>query len=124
MNCAHEWGYLMVRNKKKLGNLITMNSFREKNKMLGIIICLGQKINLPSLFSDGRKSSSEGVAGRQKAASFVSDMVAAVSVKSPGRFKMDNKYNSLCADHTHPSNVGFPGLFIVLPSFRNVCYEL
>lgn len=31
MNCAQEWGYLMVKNKKKLGNWITMNSFRKIN---------------------------------------------------------------------------------------------
>lgn len=38
MNCTQEWGYLMVKNEKKLGNLITINSFRKRNKILGTII--------------------------------------------------------------------------------------
>lgn len=38
MNRTQEWGYLMVKNEKKLDNLITINSFRKRNKILGIII--------------------------------------------------------------------------------------
>ena len=56
MNCPQEWGYLMVRNKEKLGNLITINSSRKRNKIFGIIIGFWQKVNFLSLFFNGKKS--------------------------------------------------------------------
>lgn len=56
MNCAQEWGYLMVKNEKKLGNLIIIKSFMKRNTIFGIIIVFWQKVNLPSLFFNGRKS--------------------------------------------------------------------
>lgn len=55
------------------------------------------------------------MARRQEAVSCVTDVVTTVSVKTPSRFKMDNKSNSLCADPTYLSNVGFPGLFVLFP---------
>lgn len=56
MNCAQEWGYLMVKNEKKLGNLIIIKSFMKRNTIFGIIIVFWQRVNLPSLFFNGRKS--------------------------------------------------------------------